>query len=461
MSIMTAPNDTTNQTPEPQRAPTNSTTKRQWLRAGLLGIGWMSLAQFACLAIRLGSNLILTRLLAPEVYGILGTAMAVVTMFEWLSDLGIQTTLVRHPKGGQRTFLLTGWWLGLGRAVMIALLGASAAWPLASGYSAPALFVVLLVLSTRPLLYALRSPGIHLLKRELNYRSLFLEEVAQTAVGTIVSLSVAYFFASIWAIVVGTVAGTITAVVASYLLCPMRLEWAWNREASKELVTVGGRILVNTLVMAAWLNIDRLLGLWFVPVKEMGLYFVALNLAAVGEGFLARTCDVHYSMLARLPNLQAQMDWHKQMKARLVFWGSPLLILGVITAPTVIRILYDPRYWSAGVLFGVFAARVAVRFVGQFHFQFCLIQAKVFGTTIAYAFAVALQCALMPVMCSELGVFGLALSTLMSTATVTLIQAIFVWWQYGFGLRSTLLVIGSTTVATILVWKLAETWELM
>ena len=68
-------------------------------RAGMMGIGWSSLAQMIGMVIRLGSNLILTRLLAPEAYGLFGTAMAIVTTLEWLSDLGVQPALVRHPDG--------------------------------------------------------------------------------------------------------------------------------------------------------------------------------------------------------------------------------------------------------------------------------------------------------------------------------------------------------------------------
>ena len=48
-------------------------------RRGFASIGWMGISQICGLVLRLGSNLILTRLLAPEAFGLLGTALAFMT----------------------------------------------------------------------------------------------------------------------------------------------------------------------------------------------------------------------------------------------------------------------------------------------------------------------------------------------------------------------------------------------
>ena len=51
-------------------------------RAGLSSLGWAGFAQFIGLLIRLASNVLMARLLAPEAYGILGSALAVMTTLE-------------------------------------------------------------------------------------------------------------------------------------------------------------------------------------------------------------------------------------------------------------------------------------------------------------------------------------------------------------------------------------------
>ena len=152
-------------------------------QAGVFSLGWSGLGQVVGLVVKLGSTLILTRMLAPEAYGILGTAMAVLTTLEWLSDLGIHPALIRHPKGDQREFLLTGWIMGLVRGSGLSICAALAAWPLSDFYSEPSLLGILLVLAARPFLFAIRSPGFPLLRRNLNYRGIFFDEMTQAVIG--------------------------------------------------------------------------------------------------------------------------------------------------------------------------------------------------------------------------------------------------------------------------------------
>ncbi len=71
-------------------------------RAGLKGLSWAGFAQVVGLTIRLVSNVILARFLAPADYGLLGSAMAVLTTLDWLSDIGITPALVRNPAGRNR-----------------------------------------------------------------------------------------------------------------------------------------------------------------------------------------------------------------------------------------------------------------------------------------------------------------------------------------------------------------------
>lgn len=399
-------------------------------RAALFGVGWASLSQVTGLAIRLASNLVLTRLLAPEAYGILGSALAVVTTLEWLSDLGIQPTLVRHERGEERGFLDAGWWLGLGRGCTLTALAAACAWPLSAFYGQPELLGVLLALALRPALMALRSPGLPVLRRRLDYRALFLDETTQTMVGTGVSLVLAWLWHSVWAIVAGTLAGAAAGIAISYYLCPHLPGRAINALALREIRHLGGQVFVNTLVMALWLNVDRLLGLRFVSAQELGLYMVAWNLAAVAEALITRVCDVHFSLLCRFPEGDERAAWHAKICSRAAGWGMPLLAGGVLLAPLTVRVLYDVRYLRAGVLFAVLLARLMFRALGQVEFQYLLSRGEVRLATRAYFVALIVQGACLAPLALQWGAMGLAACALASTAALTATQTFLMRWQF-------------------------------
>ncbi len=392
-------------------------------RAVTSGLGWSGLSQLAGMLVRLASNLILTRLLAPSVYGLFGTAMAVVTTLEWLSDLGVTPALLRHPDGGTPRFVLTGWWMNLGRGVMLSALAAGLAVPLAFAYGQPAIAPVLLALSLRPILMAMRSPGMPELRRRMDYRSLFVDELTQTIVATAVSLSLAMISPSLWSIVAGTLSGAAVGVLISYRIAPLRPRFLWDTHAAKEIGHLGHQIFVNTLVMALWLNLDRLLGLKLVGDASMGFYAVAWNLTAMVEGLLTRACDVYYSHLTRSHDEQSRTDDHELLIKRITMYGMPIMAIGVCLSPLVVSILYPATYAGARPLVAILGARLMIRTLGQIQFQSLLAQAKVRLATFSYVVALIVQAAAIFPLARSYGVIGIALSAFISTAALTATQS--------------------------------------
>ena len=392
-------------------------------KSAATSLGWAGLTQLVGMVVRLASNLILTRLLAPSVYGLFGTAMAVVTTLEWLSDLGVTPALLRHRDGATPRFAMIGWWMNLGRGGMLSVLAASLAWPLAIAYNQPAIGPVLLALALRPLLFAARSPGMPEVRRRLDYRAIFFDEVAQTVVATVVSLSIAMIWPSLWSIVAGTLAGAAIGVAVSYRIAPMRPRFLWDATAAREIGHLGHQVFVNTLVMALWLNLDRLIGLKLVSDVAMGLYAVAWNLAAMAEGLLTRACDVYYSILARATDEEARESSHDALLARLAMFGMPLMALGVIVSPLVVGLLYSPAYAGAKPLVVILGARLMVRGLGQIQFQSLLAKAEVRLATRAYVVALIVQAAAVVPLSRAMGVAGIALSALVSTTALTVAQS--------------------------------------
>ena len=425
-------------------------------RAVVRGLGWSGLSQLSGMMIRLASNLILTRLLAPSVYGLFGTALAVVTTLEWLSDLGVTPALLRHPEGGSTRYALTGWWMNLGRGVMLSALAAGLAFPLALAYGQPAIAPVLLALSLRPLMMALRSPGMPELRRRMDYRSLFADEILQTIVATTVSLSIALHTPTLWSIVAGTLAGAGVGVLVSYKLAPVRPRFLWDNSAAKAIGHLGHQVFINTLVMALWLNLDRLFGLKLVGDAAMGFYAVAWNLTAMAEGLLTRACDVYYSHLTRNTDEKARADDHDSLIGRVTIYAMPILALGVGLSPLVVALLYPATYAGARPLVAILGARLMIRALGQVQFQSLLAQAKVRRATVAYGVACLVQAAAIVPLSRNYGVSGIALSALLSTAALTATQSWLIARDGGRTASSLALTLGWSAVGLTIGWTLAS-----
>lgn len=364
---------------------------------------------------RFVSTLILTRLLTPADYGVFGTALAVTMTLEFFSDVGVIPALVRHPRGAEREYLLTGWWITLSRGAALSLLIAGLAWPLARFYRQPELVPVLIVLGLRPLIVSLRSPAIPLLRREVSYREVFQSELAQAIVSTVASVALVYWFRSVWGVAIGTILGAAAFVVVSYFVRPMRPDWYWDREIAKDIGTIGRQVFINTFLMGLWLNIDRTLGLRLVTAAEMGFYTLAWNMVALAERLVNRVSQVYYSMLARRQNVENRLAWHENNARRITRWLMPLMALGIVVSPWFIQLLFPKRFHFAQVPMAILMGRLMLRTLGRVQTPFAVSIAKLHLETRAYLTAFLTQAALIWPLVHFFGLNGMALSSLFST----------------------------------------------
>lgn len=354
-------------------------------------LGWTTLAQFTGLGIRLVSTVVVARFLPPSAYGLLGAAMAAVTMLEWLTDLGIVPGLTRSAHGDRDDYVRTGWTLNFTRGIGLALIGVVLAWPWSMLMRQPALGPILAALALRPAILALRSPGSLLYRRRMNFRAVAIEEVLQTLFGATATLITAVLTGSVWALVTGTLVGAITVVATSYVLAPGRPHLAWAPEPLRELRHFGTGVMLNTIAMAMSQNLDRLAGPRVVTIEELGIYSVAANLAAVGEGLLVRMCDVHFAALSRRPLPDDQAREHARIRRKLGPAFVAGFVVAIASAPLVISVLYDDRYQAAGIVLSVLLARLAIRTVTLFEFQSLLVAGKLRPATLAYLAAIPVQ----------------------------------------------------------------------
>src|SRR5688572_13860724 len=80
---------------------------------------WTIAATYAGQALRLASNLILTRLLFPEAFGVMAILLLILQSLNLFSDIGIQQSLILHPLGVERRFCNTAWTLQIVRGVCL------------------------------------------------------------------------------------------------------------------------------------------------------------------------------------------------------------------------------------------------------------------------------------------------------------------------------------------------------
>ena len=101
--------------------------RRKAISAGAWNLGALVTSQ----AIRLGGNLVMTRLLMPEMFGIIAIATTVLFVLHLLSDVGLRQNILQSTRGDDPEFLNTLWTVQIVRGFVLfalTLLLAAAAW---------------------------------------------------------------------------------------------------------------------------------------------------------------------------------------------------------------------------------------------------------------------------------------------------------------------------------------------
>jgi O-antigen/teichoic acid export membrane protein len=227
----------------PPATPRESRLKRLILKGAFWTIFGYGASQF----LRLGGNLILTRLLNPDVFGLMAlahTAMAGLNMF---SDLGTGASVVRNPRGEEPAFLNTAWTIQILRSCWLFLGACLLAWPTAYFYGDSRLLGLIPIVGVYSLISGFMSTSLPVLNRRMEVGSLARFELGNQIVGMIITCTIVWFWRSIWGMSVGILLGWIIRVLWSHCInvgCRNRL--TWDRDSARELISFGRWIFLSS-----------------------------------------------------------------------------------------------------------------------------------------------------------------------------------------------------------------------
>jgi len=330
------------------------------VRGSLWTLGGYGLSQ----VLRLASNLVLTRLLMPEAFGLMALVNVVLQGLEMLSDVGVASAVVRDERGEDPEFLHTAWTLQVARGLLLTAAGILLAAPLAALYAEPMLTPLIQVACPSAALRGFTSANLFTQRRRMAFDRLAKIDLAERLVGIVVMLAWAAVAQSVWALIAGGIAGNVLRLALShlYLEGPVsRLEW--HHPSARTLFSFGKWVFLGSGLYFATQQADRLLLGRLVDIHMLGIYSVAVLLAEAGRDGMNRLIrQVLFPAYGRIfresPARLADIYYTTRLRLDpgLVLPGIALMA----AAPWVVQLLYDPRYYGAGWMLQILCVRLAL-----------------------------------------------------------------------------------------------------
>jgi O-antigen/teichoic acid export membrane protein len=312
--------------------------------------------------IRLSANIVLTRLLAPELFGI----MIIVNTFrvgvELITDVGIGQNIISNKNADDPDFYNTAWTLQSIRGLLLWVIACGAAAPVAYFYEAPSLRLILPVASFVLVLTGLTSINQFLIQRRLQFAKSAAYENVVGLLWAVGQIALAYFIPTIWALVFGLILSSAIPMIGSYFLLPeVRHRFTISRSYAWQILHFGKWVFLGSIVYFLSMSFDRLYLAGVIPLALLGVYGIARSISELLSMLVIRLGSIVIFPFIASHSEMPRADLREQLGSiRLKF----LLIaaLGVsfsaASLDLAIKIIYDERYHAAGWMIPVLVTGV-------------------------------------------------------------------------------------------------------
>jgi O-antigen/teichoic acid export membrane protein len=309
-------------------------------------------------AIRLASNLVLTRVLFPEAFGLMAIVNAVLGGLAMFSDLGLSASIVQNRRGDDPAFLDTAWTLQILRGLVLFGLAAAAALPLAAFYEQPQLAQLIAAAALSVLITGFNSTALPRLQRHLALKQIVILELAAQIVAVVVMISWALLRPTVWALVGGALVSSAIKMGGSHYVGrhrPDRLRW--EKDAARALFAFGKWIFFSTILAFLVGQADRLIFGKLVSMQELGVYSIAamLSMSAALLTNQIGTSVIFPAFSRTREDRTAFRQVYARSKRSLNALSGFVLIVLVSSGVPLVEILYDERYAGAGLFLQILA----------------------------------------------------------------------------------------------------------
>ncbi|CUH79427.1 oligosaccharide flippase family protein [Tropicibacter naphthalenivorans] len=325
------------------------------LRSSVLTVGGFGFGQ----VVRLASNLILTRLLFPEAFGLMALVQVFLMGLGQFSDVGVTPAILQSKRGDDRDFLNTAYTIQVLRGAGLWLVACALAWPMAWLYDQPELLWMLPVSALTLLITGFRPTRMVTANRHLMLGRVTLLDMGTQAIGVLIAIALAWWTGSVWALVISGVLGALAEVWLNDRYLPgERNRFRWEKAAATELIGFGKWVFLATVCGFFFTQADKILIGKFAPLDLFGVYNIGFFWASFPMmlGSMV-TQKILIPIYRETPPTQSPENFAKLRKMR---FAVTALLMGFVGAFALLGVwlvgaLYDDRYAMAGAVAVVLA----------------------------------------------------------------------------------------------------------
>lgn len=267
---------------------------------------WSAVAEIAAKLLTPIVSMVLARLLTPEAFGVVTTLTMIITFAEIFTDAGFQKYLVQHEFVDDKEkdeSTNVAFWSNL--IMSLAIWGVIAIFssPLAALVGNPGLGHVLIIACASIPLAAFSSIQMALYRRDLDFKTLFKVRIVGILVPLFVTVPLAFWLRSYWALVFGTLAVNIVNAILLTWYSKWKPRLFYSFKLLKDMLSFSIWSMVEQITIWLTSYVDIFIVGTMLSQYYLGLYKTSSTLVGQIMGLItAVTIPILFSALSRLQN---------------------------------------------------------------------------------------------------------------------------------------------------------------
>lgn len=309
------------------------------------GTIWKLLEKLGVQMTQFGIQIVLARLLLPDVYGIVGLVTIFITVSDVFLQQGLTTALIQKKEADELDFSSVFYANMVVACILYGVLFVSAP-IIAVFYNEMILVSVLRVLALNILIGAVGVVHSAIMARNLEFKKSFFRGLSNTITQGVIGIYFACQGYGVWALVFSKVVGTL---VGTGVLC-VTVKWhphmCFSMQRIKKLFAFGSRVLETNLLNTIFNNIHSLIIGKYFTSTELGYYQrgqqIPQTFMTAIDGSIN---EVLYPTLSKVQDnlMQLKNALRRSIKTS-VFVVMPLLMGTLATTENLVRILLTDKW---------------------------------------------------------------------------------------------------------------------
>jgi O-antigen/teichoic acid export membrane protein len=334
--------------------------RQKTLRSGI----WVALSSLLLGSLSFIKAVVLARLLTPEHFGLMAICMVVMRALQVFTETGLSAALIQRPgevdEAKHTVYTLTA----LRGLILAFIVLATSTW-IATFYEQSTLKPLLDLLAVSLALGGMGSVNYVVAQKNLNFRPQFNLQQVLGLLDFVVTIVLAVWLRSVWALVIGHVVKTALSIPLSFLLLPGRLRFALNPQHARELLRYGKYISGIAIVVYTTTEIDNAVIGKVLGVEALGFYTLAYMLANLPATHLAKVvASVMFPAYSKLQHDSLALRKAFLSTVRIVAtMAIPAAVGMAILAEELVVVVFGPKWAVAANVLPVLCVFGALRSV--------------------------------------------------------------------------------------------------